>query len=114
MPVSIATTGKHNPWDQRFEMYAASRKRGWTEERRDNRGPGYNLALLENIKDTHFWINFFRSNPQDPKFGFPELRDEDLYTKMQISHTIWVMEGRLKVGFGDRAIIEICLKRNMF
>ncbi|KAJ7304765.1 hypothetical protein DFH08DRAFT_825329 [Mycena albidolilacea] len=22
-----------------------------------------------------------RCNPQDPKFGFPELRDEDLYTK---------------------------------
>ncbi|KAJ7318442.1 hypothetical protein DFH08DRAFT_820046 [Mycena albidolilacea] len=53
----------------------------------------------------------FGCNPQDPKFGFPELRDEDIYTKNVDQPHNLVMEGRLKVGFGDRAVMKICLKQ---
>ncbi|KAJ7804937.1 hypothetical protein B0H14DRAFT_2611881 [Mycena olivaceomarginata] len=49
---------------------------------------------------------------QEKKNTYAVQKIKDVQTKIQsyISHIIWVMEGRLKVGFGNRAIMKICLK----
>jgi len=52
-------------------------------------------------------------NLEDPRFEYPELKDADYTLKTLINPIIWVMEGKLSVGFGRKASMETCPKQRM-